>query len=161
MLACTNRNTVKWARPDGNDGFIGLRFENQLRQHSIFYEGITAYIPESSRKAERLNCTLMDMEKANLVSAEVHRKDSCAETVNNYCFSKSRFINRTYKESCTPYEVNYGSKPNLAHLQKSGCKASVHMPAQILNTEFDPRSDPGVLPRRSKKDAYRILMISN
>lgn len=148
---------TKRLRCDNGSEYINADLKAFCSGKGIKLETTVRYTPEQNGAAERLNRTLMDKVRPMLSDAGLP-KHMWAEAVvtANYVRNRSPVSNRDQ----TPWELFFGSKPNVSHLQSFGARVYAVTPKQLRN-KLDHTSEPGRFigyPANSK--GYKILLDS-
>jgi histone deacetylase 1/2 len=155
MLECQTGHTVKRIRSDNGGEFINNDLATFYQFKGIKSETTVPYTPQQNGKAERLNRTLLD--KARPMLAEYGLSKSLwgeAIATANYLRNRSPMSTK----DANPYEMLYGTKPDLSHLRTFGARAYVLIPA-ALRTKLDAVSAPGRFigyPANTK--GYKVLL---
>lgn len=118
---------IKVIRSDNGLEFCNKEFEGYLKQAGIIHQKTNCYTPEQNGLCERSNRTVVEKAKCLLYDANLDKK-FWAEAANTAVYLKNRSIASGLDK--TPYELWYGSKPDLSHLRLFGSKIMVHVPKQ-------------------------------
>jgi hypothetical protein len=111
-------------RDDKGAEFIGNRIAAWRKEHGIQAQHTVRATPEQSGRAERGFRDLA--ESATCILARAGMAISwCAEAVHAANYTYNRFPHSAL--GCSPFELRYGRKPNIAHLRVWGCLAYVHL----------------------------------
>ena len=142
-------------RSDGGKEYTGKDFSKWLSAKGIEHQTSTRYTPQQNGVAERYNRTVGEHVCAILAETGLDNKwwAEAGETVNYVC-------NRTPQrnQSKTPFELFYGTVPDLGHLRAFGCRAWVYMPKDIRR-KMDPRAVEGTfLGYASNQKGYRVAV---
>lgn len=81
-----------------------------MKNYGIVLDYIIPYTPQHNGKAERLNRTLLDKERALIFESSLN-KEMWEEAFRVAAYLQNRSPNEKLK--CTPYEKWEGDKPNL------------------------------------------------
>lgn len=81
-ISCVNRQRVKWVLSNSGWKYVKLEFQDCLKERSIVHDILTAYSPESNRRARRPNRMLMNMEMTMLLYMKDAPKPLRAKAVN-------------------------------------------------------------------------------
>ena len=145
-------------RTDNGGEYINQTVQSFFHSKGIEAQTTVPYTPQQNGKAERLNRTLLDKTRAMLVDAGLP-PTLWGETATTACYLRN-FSPVTGKDK-TPWELFYGSRPNLSTLRAFGSRVYVHVPKEKRN-KLAPRSEVGVLvgyPLGVK--GYRVYMGGN
>jgi hypothetical protein len=123
-------HTVKCMRCDNGSEYINGELESFCLNKGIKLETTVRYTPEQNGAAERLNRTLMEKVRP-MLSATSLPKYLWAEAVvtANYVRNRSPVSNRDK----TPYELFYGSQPDVSNLRIFGARVYTVTPKQLRN----------------------------
>ena len=152
--ARTSGNTVKELLSDN-----GLEFDNEkvrkiLQQHGVKQRLITPYTPQQNGCAERDNRTLVEAARAMLYAHSNLPKRLWAELVNTAAY----IINRTgvsAVEGKSPFELWFGKKPSIKHLNVIGTTCYAYIPEQ-KRKKLDKKALKCVLIGYNGDDSYRL-----
>jgi transposase InsO family protein len=100
-------------------------FDKSCRQAGLVRQYSAPYTPAQNRRAKRLNRTIIEKTRALPLQ---HRSPKVLwpEAVQVAC--QLRNYTLSADQECTPHELLYGSKPDVARLPVFGCAVSVHIP---------------------------------
>lgn len=118
---------IKILRTDNGLEFCNKDFRSYLNQAGIIHQKTNYYTPEQNGLCERANRTVVEKAKCLLYDAKLDKR-FWAEAANTAVYLKNRSIASGLDK--TPYEMWYGSKPDLSHLRLFGSKVMVHVPKQ-------------------------------
>lgn len=124
-------------RCDNGGEFKNHEFQSYCRRNGISVQFTTPYSPQQNGVAERANRYLMEMARTMLIDAGMPNQ-YWAESVLTACYLKNRTPSRTIKMK-SPYEVWYGSKPDLSNLHIFGCTVYSHVPDEN-RSKLDPKA---------------------
>ena len=125
--------TPKVLRSDGGREFNNDEVSKMLKKRGILWEPTAARSPEQNGVSERSMRTLMQTNRAMLSSSGVPRR------YWPYALDTAVYLwNRTSNKSKSPYELLYGTSPEIGHLRVFGCVAYAHDPSQ--KPKLDSRS---------------------
>ncbi|PSC67067.1 Retrovirus-related Pol poly from transposon TNT 1-94, partial [Micractinium conductrix] len=115
------------------------------------------YSPQQNGKAERLNRTLWEKARPMLSDAGLPKHLWADAIVTaNYLRNRSPLSGRDK----TPFELFYGTKPDVSHLRIFGATVFAHTPS-ALRTKLDPVSQPGrLIGYAANRKGYKILLNS-
>lgn len=148
-------SVVKAARTDNGTEYVNDAVRAYFKSKGIKHQTTVPYTPEQNGKAERLNRTLLDKVRCMLADTELHVKlwgeaVSCA----NYLRNRSPVAGKAK----TPWELFFGTVPDLSHLRTFGATAYVHVPKE-KRTKLDFKSETGFMVGYGiNTKGYRIYM---
>jgi transposase InsO family protein len=100
---------------DNGTEYLNQRFKNFLHDKGVEHQTSAPYTPEQNNAAERLNWTIMERVRAMLVNSQLPRQLWAEAAVTaNYLRNRAP---TTAAPTKTPWELLYGTKPDVAHLQ--------------------------------------------
>ncbi|KAI3435604.1 hypothetical protein D9Q98_001667 [Chlorella vulgaris] len=115
------------------------------------------YTPEQNGAAERLNRTLIEKVRPMLAESGLP-KSMWAEAVVTASYIRNR--SPVKGRELTPWELFYGSKPDVSHLRTFGARAYALTPKQLRN-KLESVSQPGrFIGYPSGTKGYKILLDS-
>jgi hypothetical protein len=130
---------TKLIRTDRGTEFMA-ELDEFLKAEGIIHQRSVRYTPQQNGRAERLNRTLLEKTRAMLFEATLPTSFwSEAITTANYL----RNVTTSRVVKATPYELFFGTKPDVSNLRVFGASAHVHVPKET-RTKFDRRSVHGV-----------------
>lgn len=144
-------------RCDNGSEYINADLKAFCRANGIQLETTVRYTPEQNGAAERLNRTLMEKVRPMLTASGLP-KYLWAEAVvtANYVRNRSPVSDRDK----TPYELFYGTKPDVANLRTFGARAYALTPKPLRN-KLANTSEPGrFMGYPSGTKGYKILLDS-
>ena len=155
MLERQTGYPVKRVRSDNGGEFTGTALSSFYRSKGIVAETTNPYTPQQNGKAERLNRTLWDKARPMLAAAGLSKTLwADAITTANYLRNRSPISGR----DATPFELFYGTKPDVSHLRTFGARAYALIPG-ALRTKLDPVSAPGrLIGYAPGRKGYKILL---
>ncbi|PSC67037.1 reverse transcriptase,R, partial [Micractinium conductrix] len=146
------------------DDFTGMSFVTPLRHKSDAADSIIHTVTMLQRqaglpvkRAERLNRTLWEKARPMLSDAGLPKHLWADAIVTaNYLRNRSPLSGRDK----TPFELFYGTKPDVSHLRIFGATVFAHTPS-ALRTKLDPVSQPGrLIGYAANRKGYKILLNS-
>jgi hypothetical protein len=144
---------VKAVRTDHGTEYAA--FDKFCRTQGIVRQYSATYTPEQNGRAERLNRTIIETTRAILHHHKAP-KVLWPEAVQVACLLRN--YRPSASHSSTPYELIYGSKPDVSRLRVFGCAASVHIPKKKRD-KLAPVSTPGLfVGYASHSKAWRVLI---
>ncbi|PRW61567.1 Retrovirus-related Pol poly from transposon TNT 1-94 isoform B [Chlorella sorokiniana] len=142
-------------RCDNGSEFINEDLATYCSDNGIKLETTVRYTPQQNGATERLNRTLMDKVRPMLAASGVPKSLWADAVVTaNYVRNRSPVSDRDK----TPYELFYGTKPDVSHLRTFGARCYAVIP-KPLRTKLDDTSEPGRFigyPAGTK--GYKILL---
>jgi len=129
---------IKCLRSDRGGEYRSDEFNEHLCCQGTIHRLTVHDTPEYNGVSERLNRTLIEKVRAMLHASGLP-KFLWGEALMHSVYIKNRTWTR-YLISTTPYEVLYGSKPDLSNLHPWGCKVWVH---DTNGTKLDGRMKEG------------------
>ena len=146
---------TKKLRCDNGSEFINQELKKFCTSKGIKLETTVRYTPEQNGAAERLNRTLMDKVRPMLSGAGLP-KHLWAEAVVTACYVRNR--SPVTGRDRTPYELFFGSKPDVSHLRTFGARAYALTPKQLRN-KLEDTSEPGrFIGYPASTKGYKILL---
>ena len=154
--------TVQIVRSDEHGAFQG-RFKQYLVDHGIKQELTVRYEHESAGFVERMNRTIGERHRAQMVDASV------PSALSGYSLLHATYVtNRVYTstEESTPLERRYKMKPDLSHLRVFFCPAVVTLPKELhrkdspehgIRCRYLGRSDDHKADLFIEVDTHRII----
>ena len=132
-----------------------------MKENGIEHELSGPYSPESNGKAEKIDCTLMEMARSMLAEAKhlPNHQRLWAEAVANANYIKNRLFTASSNNPLkTPYETIYGKKPDLNHVKTFGYEAFVQIPKVKRKDTFGERATKGFLTGHERCSSYRVYL---
>lgn len=146
---------MKRLRCDNGSEFINADLQAFCRDNGIKLETTVRYTPEQNGAAERLNRTLMDKVRPMLAASSLPKYLWADAVVTaNYVRNRSPVSGRDK----TPYELFFGTKPDVSNLRTFGARVYALTPKPLRN-KLDDTSEPGRFigyPAGTK--GYKILL---
>jgi len=152
--------TLKAFRTDNGGEYVTKYLKRILESNGIIYEFTPSYSPESNGVAERLNRTIGEALRAMLESAVTYEKKLWAEAVLTSIYIKNCQPHLALKD-LTTYEVLYGSKPSIQHLQPFGSECYIHVPYQksMDGKKLSPRAQRAIFTGYTNTiNHYRVFL---
>eukprot|EP00798_Chlamydomonas_sp_ICE-L_P010061 gene10061-biopygen7245 len=115
--------------------YSGTKFSTWCRNKGITQEFTVPGNPATNGAAERLNRTIHDRSTALLLTSKFPNM-YWAEMVKSA--NTLRNLSPSSSSDKTPYEMFYGTKPNVDHLRIIGCTAYVQIPVKSRDFKFAP-----------------------
>lgn len=131
--------TTKRLRCDNGSEYINEELSNFCNKNGIKMETTVRYTPEQNGAAERLNRTLMDKVRPMLASSGLP-KTLWAEAVVTANYLRNRSPVSGHDK--TPWELFFGTKPDVSHLRTFGTRVYSLTP-KPLRHKLENTSEPG------------------
>ena len=106
---------------------MGNKFQRWLNTKGIHHEVTNPGTPQENSMAEQLNRTILEIMRIMLMELDL-LKIFWTFAVSYTQEILNRLPTQTLNDNKTPYEIYYGKKPSMAHLQVFRCNAYVHVP---------------------------------
>ena len=152
---------IRRLRSDNGGEICNSSFDSFCRQRGILREFTSPYSPEQNGKCERMNRTLMDKARSMLHGAGLsfqfwpYAIDTAAFLVNRSATSSNG------SGFQTPFELWYGSSPDLSNLRVFGCTCFLHIPSS-LRSKLDAKAEKGIfLGYDLQSVCYRVWVLSS
>ena len=140
---------------DGAKELIGAEIQKILESYSpaILFSFSTAYSPNQNSFVERLWRTLADMSHPNLLLAEL--PFVFIEFAFHYAvWVYNRLPRKTDKGWMSPFEAEFGKKPDLSMCRRWGCVCYYHVPSQLQRKGVIENGIKGYFMGVSKSQPY-------
>jgi transposase InsO family protein len=134
---------IRVLRSDNGGEYMSMEFSKHLEQSGIRHELSVPYNPQQNGVAERLNRTLLNSVRTMLKHVDCEKK-WWAEAVTTACYVKNRVTTVGLPSNTTPYEVWFGTRPNVSHLRVFGAKCWYVTP-KAQRDKLDDRSREGMM----------------
>jgi transposase InsO family protein len=147
---------VKAVLTDRGREYVNTELDTYLANKGILHNATMPYTPQQNGEAERLNRTLQEKVRPMLSQSGL-QLDMWGEAimVANYL----RTVSPVAGKPKTPWELYYGTKPNLSHLRSFGCRAYTLIPKQMRQHKMAEVAEPGIMVGYAiNGKGYRILM---
>lgn len=158
VLAAMENQTglkTKAIRTDRGGEYMSNTLQSFLASKGILHQKTAPYTPEQNGAAERLNRTLMERVRAMLADSSLPAS-LWAEALATATLLRN--CSPSQHRSLTPWELFYGSKPDVTHFKVFGSPAYVHTPRHQRN-KLEPVSQKGTfLGYEPLSKAYRVLL---
>ena len=145
-------------RTDNGGEYVNADLSAFFKSKGIVHQTTVPYTPEQNGAAERLNRTLMERVRAMISDADLPA-GLWAEAVltANHIRCRSPTANKTK----TPYELFYGSKPDVSAMRVFGSTVYAHVPKEKRH-KLEPRSERGIMVGYGlTTKGYRVLQPDN
>lgn len=133
---------VRTLHTDNGREYVNRAFKDYLDKEGIVHELTAPFTPEQNGRVERENRTIVESARSMLYARDVPLY-LWAEAVNCAVYILNRTSSSQTPET-TPYELWYGTKPQLGHLKIFGSVGYVHIPDQ-MRTKFEKKSKKMIL----------------
>ena len=139
MLEKQSGHQLLVVRTDNGTEYVNKVLSDYFTSKGVLHQKTVRYTPEQNGAAERLNRTLMEKVRAMLEDSGLP-KSLWAEAVNtaNYIRNRSPVSTRLR----TPWELFFGSKPDVSNFRTFGARAYTLVPKE-LRRKLDSHSEPG------------------
>ena len=158
MLENQTGKKLRAVRTDNGKEYVNQQLEHYFKSKGVIPQTTNPYTPEQNGAAERLNRTLMEKVRAMLITTKLPESLWAEAAVTaNYVRNRSP----TSTRDKTPWELFYGSAPDLSAIRAFGTRAYVHITKKRRN-KLQPVSQRGIMvgyPAHTK--GYRILLDDN
>jgi Integrase core domain/GAG-pre-integrase domain len=134
---------IRVLRSDNGGEYMSTEFTKHLEQGGIKHELSVPYTPEQNGVAERLNRTLLNSVRTMLKHMDCEKK-WWTEAVTTACYVKNRVTSARLPSNTTPYEIWFGTRPNVSHMRVFGAKCWYVIPKAQRN-KLDDRSCEGMM----------------
>ena len=149
-------NRLKAVRTDRGTEYVNKGLTTYFQCSGITHSTTAPYMPEQNGVAERFNRTLMEKVRPTVFDAKLDFSYWAQATITA-TYAKNRSPS-SHHPSQTPWELFYGSKPDISGMRVFGAKAYVHVPKQ-LRQKLDPVSQTGIfVGYELHSKAYRLLL---
>ena len=127
---------LKKVRSDNGKEYVSGELLKFYKSKGILHQYTVPYTAQQNGVAERKNRSLVEMGRCLLLDGDLPNT-FWGEAVN----TANYILNRTPSTSVerTPYELWYGTRPDLSNMKVFGCKAYVHIPKEKRN-KLSPKS---------------------
>lgn len=143
---------LKAIRFDNAGENIGNAVKDFLRTKGILIDAIPPHTPPLNGVAERLNRTLAEKIRSLLHQSGLP-PTYWGEALQTATYAKN--VSPTKHHDVTPYQLWWGTKPNIGHLRTFGCRAHVHV--KTPTSKLDSRTTPGILLGHVSHKEYKVL----
>jgi transposase InsO family protein len=157
MLEKQSGHQLLVVRTDNGTEYVNKVLSDYFTRKGVVHQRTVRYTPEQNGAAERLNRTLMEKVRAMLEDSKLP-KSLWAEAVTtaNYLRNRSPVSTRLQ----TPWELFFGSRPDVSNLRSFGARAYTLVPKE-LRRKLDSHSEPGrFIGYQPHTKGYRIYMDS-
>lgn len=116
---------IKCIRTDNGGEYMNKRFAEVCRKAGIVHQATVPYSPQQNGMAERMNRTLTERARSMLNHMQVEKK-WWAEAMNTAVYVTNRVTCASWPTK-TPFEVCFGTKPDLSHMRVFGAQGYAHI----------------------------------
>jgi len=128
LLENQTGRTLKTLRCDNGSEYINQDLKTYCVGKGIRLQTTVRYTPEQNGKAERLNRTLLDKVRPMLADTRLP-KTLWAEALATAAYVRNR--SPTTGRDQTPWELFFGTKPDVSHLRTFGTRVWAVQPKQL------------------------------
>ena len=153
-------NSVLYIRCDNGGEFVSGDLCDWLFERGIQQETSVPHTPQQNGVSERDHRTT-----CGAMRSELHAMDLppsfWAEAIKYSVDSHNRSLSSVTPGNKTPFEIYYGRKPDVSHMQEFGSKVRVFIP-DVERRKLDARCHNGIfLGYDSRSDGYRIFDVED
>lgn len=155
----TQRSTrIKAFHSDNGGEYSNLGLADYFKTRGIEHRLIAPHRHEMNGLAERMNRTIADAVRAMLQDAKLP-PIYWAHAANYFVDIHNVTPHSSSAPGSTPYQVIYGSKPDISHFRVFGCPAYARVPPEFRK-KLDPKSRKGIFVGIYNDAAYKIMLPS-
>lgn len=156
--AAVNRSNlgIVTLRTDNGGEYLSKEFSEYLKEKGIAHECSVPYTPEQNGVAERMNRTLVESARTMLKHARLSNT-YWAEAVSTAAYIRNRLPSAALDNKVTPYELWYGSKPNVRDFRVFGCAAFAHVTSSLRQKLDSKAIKVRFLGYSKQSKGYRLL----
>lgn len=111
--------SIKVLRSDNGREYINREFEEELSSCGIMHETTVPESPAQNGVAERMNRSLTEMVRCMLLDGGMPQA-AWAEAIQTAAYIRNR--SQSSVTAVTPFELMYGRKPTMGHMERFGAK---------------------------------------
>jgi len=148
---------VKRLYSDKGSELISNRTQDYLLDEGIVHETSAAFTPQQNGFIERDNRTVVEAARTMLKHRKLPDK-LWGEAANTAVYLLNRLSNKN-TDNKTPYELYFGSKPNITHLRIFGSLVYMkvqHKKRSGYQKKLENRAKPMVLVGYEQNNTYRV-----
>ena len=123
---------------NGRGEFDNEEFRGILSESGITYEPAPPYSQHKNGVSERMIQTINTKARCMLLDAKLQVR-FWAEAIRTAVYIHRRSPTSSLPDSRSPYEMLYGSRPQLHHLRRFGCTVYRHIPKEQREGKFTDR----------------------
>lgn len=155
LLENLSGHKLRAVRTDRGGEYLNRELDRYFAAKGVLHQTTAPYTPEQNGKAERLNRTLMERVRAMLADSGLDQS-LWSEAAQTATYIRNRSPTATGAK--TPFELFFGTRPDVRGMRAFGCTAYVHIP-KGQRTKLDPVSLKGVfVGYEAGSKAYRVLL---
>lgn len=128
---------IKALRSDNGGEYVNGEFLAELNRSGIEHETSVPESPPQNGVAERMNRTLVEMVRCMLLDGEMPEA-LWAEALQTAVYTRNR--SESSSTDVTPFELMYGRKPTMGHMQRFGARVVVMKRRRDLQ-KLQPKGD--------------------
>ena len=138
-----NQRKIRTIRSDNGGEYTSNAFKKFCIDNGIKNEYTIVHTPEQNGTSERQNRTLTEGTRAILKAAQVPPEWwGCG--VKTIAYIRNRCLTSANSDNKTPYELFYGTKPNISHFRTFGCKVYIYNEDVHRDKKLGDRAIPGM-----------------
>jgi len=135
--------SLKMLQSDNGGEYLSNAMKQFFEDRGILHRLTAPGNPFQNGVAERMNRTLLELVRSMLHDKNVP-KEFWAEALQVACHVRNRVTTRGLSSSTTPFEVMFGSKPNLSYLRVFGSRCWYTLQGEKTN-KLDARANEAML----------------
>lgn len=141
LMETSSKSRVKRIRSDRGTEFVNQELRTFLKEKGIVHETSAPYIPQQNGNAERFNRTLMEKVRAMFLDSGLEKR-FWPFAVEYAAYVRNRIPCKPHGH--TPFEMLFGSKPDLKNVRIFGQKCFVLKNPYETTGKLDSKSKPGI-----------------
>ena len=143
-------------RSDNGGEYVNHEFKDYLAERVIEHDLTIPDNPWENSVAERLNRTMIDL-VGSILKHEDLEKELWAEAATFASYIHNRVTTRVLPAAFTPYQMWYGSKPNVSHLRAFGCRCWYRISKRAMD-KLDLRAGEAIMVGYATSErGYKLL----
>ena len=146
---------VKKLRCDNGKEYLNREIYDFIKTKGIQLLPCPPYVHELNGVVGRYNRSAIDIGRCLIREARIHRR-YWPEIIKTVAYLKNRTIANT-QENKTPYEIFFGTKPDVEHLKIYGSRVFVRVPEALWKSKWDDKAELGILVGYTE-NGYRVLV---
>ena len=151
-----HESKIKSIKSDNGSEYTSNEFIKFCEDNGIKRQLTNDYSPNENGVAERMNRTLVEMGRCQLIQANLE-KQFWGESVNTANFIRNRSPSKTLPSNTTPYELWFNRKPIYKNMKTFGCIAYVHINKE-KRKKLDDKSRTCIFIGYSQyKNGYKLM----
>jgi transposase InsO family protein len=155
LLETQSGKPLRRVRTDRGSEYLNADTMSFFKAKGVLHERTAPYTPQQNGAAERLNRTLMEKARAMLTDAGLPN-NLWAEALATACFLRN--VSPVKDQALTPWELFWGTKPDVRNLRVFGSPAFVHVPKGLRNKLEHVSRKGTFIGYEPGSKAYRILV---